>query len=107
MKTNILWLLPLAAALLFLLWKTRSVPADGVTPEKPEKPEKETLTEEQQLLEQLRQQREETALLQYRQDCAKLFHGLSRGIQIMLALAVTEDLEDEDLCEMLEDCARN
>jgi len=65
------------------------------------------LTEKQRLLEQLRQQREKTALSNYRQDCAVLFDGLSGGIQDLLAQENRPCSRDSVFCRRLQVSAEN
>lgn len=117
MKTVLLWFLA-AAALSGLLWKFHRKPGSPEHPEEqpqdkqppeekkhedrpPEKPS------EEQLLEQLRCQREKTALLQYREECGRLFMGLSRGIQTMLALASRTDMKERSFCRRVSICVEN
>ncbi len=65
------------------------------------------LSEKQQLLLQLMQQREENTLLQYRLDCAALFEGLSGAIQNMFAFEKFPDSTGPLLCARLEFCTDN
>lgn len=65
------------------------------------------LSEKQQLLKQLRQGREETALANHRQNCAELFIGLSGGIQSLLGLEVLSFSGDAEFCAYLAMSAEN
>ena len=126
MKTNILWIAGIFAIGIFDLGlylllrhkgkkettthRTPFIPVDSeetyeekTNTELPEA----SLSEKQQLLLQLIQQREENALLQYRMDCAALFEGLSGAIQNMFAFEQFPDSSDAVLCARLEFIAEN
>ena len=126
MKTYILWIIGILAVcsagyvlyrilLQKLTMKTPSPVQPGDTADSEEKPERKEktetaevpLTEKQQLLLRLTQQREERALLQYRLDCAALFEGLSGAIQNMFAFEKFPDSTGPILCARLEFCADN
>lgn len=113
MNTILLWLLGSFSVCLagWMLYRfTHKKPSEeprqkeeqSPTEEKPPVP-----TEKQRLLEQLRRQREEIALANYRQDCAMLFSGLSGGIQALLALENLSLFEDSEFCALLAISAEN
>lgn len=64
-------------------------------------------TEQQKWLRQLLQQREEIAMLQYRQSCGAWFEEISSGIQDLLAQANRPCSQDRVFCRRLEVCAEN
>lgn len=124
MKTMLLWILGLAvmSAIGWILLRTlkkktiTEIPLNEA-PEKekpvveelpPEKPTTtEPLNEQQQLTQQLLQQRKELAVLIYRQDCGKLFHNISACLQDLLAQEKRPCPREDLFCRRLTVCINN
>lgn len=64
-------------------------------------------SEQQRLVKQLYQQREEMAVLRYRQACGKLFEDLSGGIQDLLAQQRRPYSRETVFCHRLKICIEN